>query len=66
MTFGNFGEKLELLAMKAAGIKTVVNLFYAQLCYNGAPIRIEDTVVVQAVDLHVYDTFLRGKAGAAV
>lgn len=31
-----------------------------------APARIEDTVVVQAVDLHVYDTFLRGKAGAAV
>ena len=31
-----------------------------------APARIEDTVVVQAVDLHVYDAFLRGKAGAAV
>lgn len=28
--------------------------------------QIEDAVVVQAVDLHVYDTFLRGKAGAAV
>ena len=27
---------------------------------------IEDTVLVQTVDLHVYDTFLRGKAGAAV
>ena len=34
-------------------------------CHN-APIQIEDTVVVQAVDLHVYDTFLRGKAGTAV
>ena len=31
-----------------------------------APAQIEDTVVVQAVDLHVYDAFLRGKAGAAV
>ena len=31
-----------------------------------APAKIEDTVVVQAVDLHVYDTFLCGKAGAAV
>ena len=31
-----------------------------------APARIEDTVVVQAVDLHVYDAFLRGKAGATV
>lgn len=31
-----------------------------------APVHIEDTVVVQAVDLQVYDTFLRGKAGAAV
>ena len=27
---------------------------------------IEDTVLVQTVDLHVYDTFLRGKAGEAV
>jgi len=31
-----------------------------------APAGIEDTVVVQAVDLHIYDTFLCGKAGAAV
>ena len=31
-----------------------------------APAKIEDTVVVQAVDLHVYDTFLCGKAGAVV
>ena len=31
-----------------------------------APARIEDTVLVQAVDLHVYDAFLRGKAGATV
>ena len=31
-----------------------------------APVLIEDTVVVQAVDLQVYDTFLREKAGAAV
>lgn len=31
-----------------------------------APVRIEDTVVVQAVDLQAYDTFLCGKAGAVV
>ena len=31
-----------------------------------APVQIEDAVVVQAVDLHAYDTFLCGKAGAAV
>ena len=30
------------------------------------PSQIEDTVVVQAVDLHAYDAFLCGKAGAAV
>lgn len=28
--------------------------------------QIEDTVAVQAVDLHNYDAFLTGKAGAAV
>ncbi len=38
----------------------------AEASCHMAPIQIEDTVVVQAVDLHVYDTFLRGKAGAAV
>ena len=38
----------------------------AEAACHIAPIQIEDTVVVQAVDLHVYDTFLRGKAGAAV
>ena len=31
-----------------------------------APSKIEDTVLVQSVDLHVYDTFLSGKAGTAV
>ena len=31
-----------------------------------APVHIEDSVVVQAVDLHLYDAFLCGKAGAAV
>lgn len=31
-----------------------------------APVLIEDTVAVQAVDLQVYDAFLREKAGAAV
>ena len=34
-------------------------------CHN-APVQIEDIIVVQTVDLHVYDTFLRGKAGAAI
>ena len=38
----------------------------AEAAYHIAPARIEDTVVVQAVDLHVYDAFLRGKAGATV
>lgn len=31
-----------------------------------APAQIQYTVVVQTVDLHVYDAFLRGKAGASV
>ena len=31
-----------------------------------APVQIEDAVVVQAVDLHAYDAFLFGKAGAVV
>ena len=30
------------------------------------PVPIEDSVVVQAVDLQIYDAFLRGKAGSAV
>ena len=38
----------------------------AESAFHTAPVHIEDTVIVQAVDLHVYDTFLRGKAGAAV
>lgn len=33
---------------------------------HGAPVQIEDVVVVQAVDLHAYDAFLCGKAGAVV
>lgn len=33
---------------------------------HAAPVHIEDSVVVQAVDLHMYDAFLCGKAGAAV
>ena len=27
---------------------------------------IQDTVIVQAVDLHLYDAFIHGKAGAAL
>ena len=34
--------------------------------FHDVPIQIEDTVLVQAVDLHMYDAFLAGKAGAAV
>ena len=34
--------------------------------FYAAPVHIEDTVMVQAVDLHVYDSFLRGKAGVSV
>ncbi len=33
---------------------------------HAAPVQIEDTVVVQTVDLHAYDAFLCGKAGAVV
>lgn len=38
----------------------------AEAASHIAPVQIEDTVVVQAVDLHIYDTFLCGKAGAAL
>ena len=38
----------------------------AEAACHIAPARIEDAVVVQAVDLHIYDAFLCGKAGAAV
>ena len=38
----------------------------AEASCHPAPVHIEDTVVVQAVDLHAYDAFLCGKAGAAV
>ena len=30
------------------------------------PAEIQDTVMVQAVDLHLYDAFIQGKEGAAV
>ena len=33
---------------------------------HSAPVHIEDTVVVQTVDLQAYDAFLQGKAGAAI
>lgn len=33
---------------------------------DNALVHIEDAVVVQTVDLHLYDAFLCGKAGAAV
>ena len=34
--------------------------------FHDVPTQIEDTVTVQAVDLHMYDAFLAGKAGSAV
>ena len=34
--------------------------------FHDAPAQIKDTVTVQAVDLHMYDAFLAGKAGSAV
>ena len=34
--------------------------------FHDAPAQIEDTVIVQAVDLHMYDAFLAGKAEGAV
>ena len=42
------------------------DVIMAQAPCHAAPVRIEDTIVVQAVDLHAYDAFLCGKAGAAV
>lgn len=30
------------------------------------PVEIQDTVIVQAVDLHLYDAFIYGKVGAAL
>ena len=30
------------------------------------PIEIQDTVIVKAVNLHLYDAFIYGKAGAAL
>ena len=41
-------------------------IIMAESASHVAPVHIEDTVVVQAVDLQVYDAFLREKAGAAV
>jgi hypothetical protein len=38
----------------------------AEAACHISPSQIEDPVVVQAVDLHVYDAFLNGKRGAAV
>lgn len=38
----------------------------AEASCHAVPVHIEDSVVVQAVDLHLYDAFLCGKAGAAV
>lgn len=42
------------------------DVIMAQAPCHAAPVQIEDTVVVQTVDLHAYDAFLCGKAGAAV
>jgi hypothetical protein len=38
----------------------------AEAPQHTVPAVIEDTVLVQAVDLQAYDTFLRGKAGVSV
>lgn len=42
------------------------NAVMTEASCHAAPVQIEDTVVVQAVDLHAYDASLCGKAGAAV
>ena len=42
------------------------NVIMTQSPCHTAPVQIQDTVVVQAVDLHTYDAFLYGKAGAGV
>lgn len=47
---------------KEDSVETIMN----NTPFHVAPSKIEDTVLVQAVDLHVYDAFLSGKAGAAV
>lgn len=55
-----------------AGPETVSIYFEGQCiarhrwCLDRKQNIIEDTVVVQAVDLHAYDAFLCGKAGAVV
>ena len=56
----------ELVDILRRCLKEDYDTIMAEASCHIAPARIEDTVVVQAVDLHVYDTFLRGKAGAAV
>jgi hypothetical protein len=38
----------------------------AEAPQHTVPAVIEDTVLVQAVDLQAYDAFLRGKAGVSV
>lgn len=43
-------------------VETIMN----EMPFHDAPVQIEDTVLVQTVDLHMYDAFLSGKAGAAV
>ena len=42
------------------------NVIMTQSPCHTAPVKIQDTVVVQAVDLHTYDAFLYGKDGAGV
>ena len=42
------------------------DVIMAQASCHAAPVRIEDTGGVQAVDLHAYGAFLCGKAVAAV
>ena len=42
------------------------DVIMAQAPCHAASVQIEDTVVVQAVDLHAYDAFLFGKVGAVV
>jgi len=56
-------ELVEILSrLKEEDVETIM----AETPCHAASVQIEDSVVVQAVDLHLYDAFLCGKAGTTV
>ena len=56
----------ELVEILARCQEEDCDVIMTEVSCHTAPVQIEDTVVVQAVDLHAYDAFLFGKAGAVV